>query len=193
MNLCLSSAAHSLTLCPELVAYGSTLRGVALAAAEALLTLIPRLLNVQDLGSWDMEQSQLAWLMDISRGGARKLLMSTLTYFQSCSWHDGENVKKQLHSKVHDSTLHRPLTKYHAVLSGTVTPAQYEQLAPRATPPSWLTYLRDNRFSTSLLPRLDRRISALVDKPPLIMSLSAPTASTSERGFLWHQEKRLST
>ena len=130
--------------CHELVAYGSTLRGIALAAAEALLTIIPRLLNVEDVGSWDLEQSLLTWVVDISRGSARKLLKATLPFLQVCAWHDGENVKTHLHAKVHDNTSHRPLTKlYHAVLNGTITPAQYEELAPRSTPqPGSNTYVR---------------------------------------------------
>jgi hypothetical protein len=114
-----------------------------------------------------MEKLLLAWVMDITRGSARKLLMAILPYFQACAWHDGENIKKQLHSKVHDNNSHRPLTKlYHAVLNGAITPAQYQELAPRATPSSWFKYLNDNQFAPDFLPRLDRRCSALVDKPP---------------------------
>ena len=114
----------------------------------------------------DLEQSLLTWVVDISRGSARKLLKATLPFFQVCAWHDGENVNTHLHAKVHDNTSHRPLTKlYHAVLNGTITPAQYEELAPRSTPQPF-KYLRENQFSSAFLPRLDRRISALVDKPP---------------------------
>ena len=153
--------------CPELRAYGSAARGIALAGVEALLAVIPRLLQAQDVGSWDLDQSRLAWLRDITRGSANKLLLAIMTHFQACSWHDGENIKKELHAKVRDSALHRTLTRlYHSVLNGKVPPEQYAILAPDDTPPAWITYLRENQFSSSLLPRLDHRLRSLVDAPP---------------------------
>ena len=80
-------------LAPELRGYGSgNARGVALAGAEALLAVVPRLLGVDDPGAWDMELAPLAWLLDLSRGEARSLLSSASPFFELCEWHDMENV-----------------------------------------------------------------------------------------------------
>ena len=72
-------------LAPELRGYGSgTARGVALAGAEALLAVVPRLLGVDGPGAWDMELAPLAWLLDLSRGEARSILSSASPFFELC-------------------------------------------------------------------------------------------------------------